>query len=147
MDETPAPEVPDLTPVQFACRRLLDCLAQDADLWKLAQNEGIPFQLSQTGRPRWYNFRQLNFTRRKKAQPIHAQYGGLENLYHYGKASGWKDVLEALLESRIVRKTDDDKQCVRLVFTARGAQNFDLWKVSKAADALYDYAPHVEEGA
>ena len=131
-------EIPDLTSLQFACRRLMDSLA-DTGLWQLAKDDGVPLALSQTSFPAFYNFRQQFFSRQKKrGEEYFRRYGGLANLYAHGKANGWKDMLLELERAKVaVRKDVDGKTFFRLVFTAHGAQALGEWKVSEKADDLY----------
>ena len=131
-------EIPDLTSLQFACRRLMDSLA-DTGLWQLAKDDGVPLALSQTSFPAFYNFRQQFFSRQKKrGEEYFRRYGGLANLYAHGKANGWKDMLLELERAKVaVRKDVDGKTFFRLVFTAHGARALGEWKVSEKADDLY----------
>ena len=138
--------IPGLTEVQFACRRLLDCLAETG-LWQEAKDSGIPLQLSQTADKRFYNFRQQFFSRKKnRGVDSFNKYGGLPNLYHHGKADGWKSMMQYLLDSKVATKIEKDgKTFAMLVFTPHGAEALGIWQVSKRADELYTATPALRD--
>lgn len=62
--------IPDLSPVDFAARRLFDALAREKDkdqtLMQTASEAGMPLKINQ--KTVWYNFRQLHFSRSRKRQ-------------------------------------------------------------------------------
>ena len=99
---------PDLSPLRFACRRLLDALASSGR-WEDAQSTGVPFTVRST--PEFFNFRQVFFTRQKKHMPAALQYGGQENLQEHGKAAGWRSMLNELAKQKIGSKITNEECC------------------------------------
>ena len=138
-DLTKEPQ-PDLTPVQFACRRLVDSLEECPELWKLAADCGIPWVIGQTTYPAWYNHRQASFTRKKQKTQGSERYGGLQVLYDHGRAAGWKDMLQHLVSSGVAYKaTIDGKDFARLRFCGDGIDSLRAWQVfDKAVDKYLD---------
>ena len=72
--EVPANQelIPDLQPLEFAARRLLDGLAahepkeDQTHLFSLAETQGMPYKINL--KTVWFNFRQLHFSRCRKRQ-------------------------------------------------------------------------------
>ena len=131
-DET---AIPSLTPVQFACRRLLDSLSEN-ETFERCVLQGIPYSI--TAASFWLNFRQCFFSRKKKHEQGYEHYGGLQNLYHHGKASGWKHMLKELVRLNIAAEGSfEDKECVKLVLTVDGAKALDMLQVSQACSEKF----------
>lgn len=64
-------DMPDLSQLDFASRRMFDSLAshkmEEGDtLLELAEKHGVPMKIN--SKTVWYNFRQLNFSRTRKRQ-------------------------------------------------------------------------------
>ncbi|CAJ1347512.1 unnamed protein product, partial [Effrenium voratum] len=129
-------EPPDLTDVEFAGRRLVDALAE-AGKWDLAAADGLPLRLSR--KSEWGNFRQHYFIRRKKDAAQYKQYGSLQNLYDHGTATGWRDMLNMLVDKGIAEKGQhaEEGAVVRVRYCLRGSQTLEIWKCSTQAQERY----------
>ena len=143
--EEPAPSeqgdaIPDLEPIQFAARRLLDTLAShdpkpdETQLFARAETDGIPLKVNQ--KTVWYNYRQLHFSRSRKRQEGLLKYGGSQVLNDHGTAAGWKSLLQSLV-THGVGKLSEDEKTVRIRYCRRGADYLDVLKVTSAAQRLY----------
>lgn len=95
--EGPAEKPLELEPVEFAIRRLLEGLVEPSEMarWNAAKDVGIPLRMD-TNDNYWLQFRATFFTKKRKRNIDDlARYGEQDNLYKFGKATEWREMLSA----------------------------------------------------
>ena len=136
--------IPDLQPIEFAGRRLLDGLAaheptaEETELFSLAENPGIPYKINQ--KSVWYNFRQLHFSRTRKRQEGLLRYGGSQVLNTFGTAAGWGELLDSLVERKVCQVSQDGKTAL-IRYCRDGTTYLDKLCVSRSASGNYVQSP------
>ena len=129
---------PAISGIDGAAKRLLECLhgskgaKQGVDFWLVAIENGIPASLG-TNEP-FLSFRTTNFVRKTKTKEAELdKFGGHASLADYGKASGWRQLCQHLVDKKLGMWVDGDKK-VKLVRQPDGVLYVGTLKLSQAAE-------------
>ena len=133
-----------LDAAELAIRKLIDAIASDPEAWESATSEtgGIPLRVPADSI--WFNFRQINFSR-KRARMLanYKQYGGIDNLNKFGEAKKWKEMLALVAHNGVAVNIDAEAEHAQAVAVfirkTEPGRNF-LSKIHASQRALELYA-------